>query len=310
MSTQDVLHAALRRRLLGRSRYTAHVVVALLLVAVLAFQLATLREGVKLSGGDPALYIHHAKNLVEGRPYADTGYLQNPRYALHPQAYPPGYPLLLAPVYAAFGLNYAAMKIELVLCFVASLAVMVFLFRHVLPFPYLLALIAAVGFNPYLCEWKDAIMADFPFVFFCLASLLAYQQAQAAASVSSRKVMGWAVLAGACACSAVLTRMIGVVLIPTLLLYDLARFRKLSRPLLIALVAGGLLFGLQWLALAPDTVAPRIGDVRGGGGLLQHRQTEPGRAAWRGRQEPPYDGGAVHPVRRRANVGKRLLRSP
>ena len=225
--------------------------VALLLVVVGVFQLATLREGVKLSGGDPALYIRHAKNLVEGRPYADTGYLQNPRYALHPQAYPPGYPLLLAPVYAAFGLNYTAMKAELVLFFVATLAVMAFLFRHALPFPYLVALLAAVGFNPYLCDWKNAVMADFPFVFFCFASLLAYQQAQAAAGEPTRRMLGWAVVAGVCVCCAVLTRMVGVVLIPCFLLHDLVHFRRLSRPLLVALMAGGLLFGIQWLALAP-----------------------------------------------------------
>ena len=251
MITQDVRPAVPRRWFLGRSRYTARIAVALLLMAVLIFQLATLREGVKFSGGDPALYIHHAKNLVEGRPYADTGYLLNPRYALHPQAYPPGYPLLLAPVYAAFGLNYAAMKIELVLFFVASLAVLALLFRHALPFPYLLALIAAVGFNPYLCDWKNAIMADFPFVFFSLASLLAYQQAQAARS-PSRGMLGWSVMAGLGVCGAVLTRMIGVTLIPSLILYDLVRFRRLSQPLMIAVLAGGLLFGAQRLALAPS----------------------------------------------------------
>ena len=241
---------------LARSPHAAKVVVALLLVVVGVFQLATLREGVKLSGGDPALYIRHAKNLVEGRPYADTGYLQNPRYALHPEAYPPGYPLLLAPVYAAFGLDYTAMKVELVLFFVAALAAMALLFRHALPLPYLLALVAAVGFNPYLFGWKDAIMADFPFVFFCFAGLLAYQEAQAAAGSPSRRALGWSVLAGVCVCYAVLTRMIGGVLLPCLLLHDLVRFRKLSRPLLVALVAGGLLFGAQRLAFAPGSGAP------------------------------------------------------
>ena len=235
----------------------AWLVMALLLVAVGAFHLATLREGVKLAGGDPALYIGHAKNLVEGRPYAETGYIQNPRFALHPQAYPPGYPLLLAPVYAVFGLNYTAMKVELVLFFVAALGVMALLFRHALPFPYLLAFVAAVGFNPFFWSWKNIIMSDLPFLFFCVASLLVYERAQATAARSTmRRMLAWSALAGVCACAAVLTRTIGVALIPAFLLHDLVHFRRPSRPLLVALLAGGLLFGAQRLALAPNSAPP------------------------------------------------------
>jgi len=32
-------------------------------------------------GGDFAMYVAHARNLAEGRPYAETGYVYNPDYA-------------------------------------------------------------------------------------------------------------------------------------------------------------------------------------------------------------------------------------
>ncbi len=44
---------------------------------IAAWHLLTIRAGH--DWGDAfSLYIQHAKNIVEGRPYADTGYLYNP----------------------------------------------------------------------------------------------------------------------------------------------------------------------------------------------------------------------------------------
>ena len=40
-------------------------------------QVLTVREGHNW-GGDFAQYILHARNIVEGRPYAQTGYIYNP----------------------------------------------------------------------------------------------------------------------------------------------------------------------------------------------------------------------------------------
>ena len=48
-----------------------------LLAIITAFHVATVREG-HLWGDDFAMYIHHAQNIVEGRPYAE--------YRLHLQS--------------------------------------------------------------------------------------------------------------------------------------------------------------------------------------------------------------------------------
>ena len=253
-------------RVAPRGRPPAWAALALLLVVIAAFHLLTLRGGIKFSNGDTPMYIRHAKNLVEGRPYAEVGYVQNPRYAMHPQAYPPGYPLLLAPVYAAFGMNETAMKVEVVLFFVAALGVMGALCWNALPLPYLLGLVAAIGFHPFLWEWKNMIMSDFPFLFFVLLSLLAYQRAHAAGG-RGQKALAWAALAGASACAAILTRMIGVALLPSLLLFDLVRFRRLSRPLLVAACVGGALFGVQALAFSTGEAAE---GGQGYGQIVEH----------------------------------------
>ena len=54
-------------------------------------------------GDDPAQYIHQAKNIVDGKPQSETGYIFNEDNFLDPKAYPVGFPLLLAPVYCFFG---------------------------------------------------------------------------------------------------------------------------------------------------------------------------------------------------------------
>ena len=87
-------------------------VIAALILTIGAFFLATVREGHQW-GDDFALYITHARNLVEGRPYAQSGYIRNPASPISPPpTYPPIYPMLIAPVYRLFGMNLVAMKVE------------------------------------------------------------------------------------------------------------------------------------------------------------------------------------------------------
>src|SRR5438093_11141663 len=70
----------------------------LCVLAIGNFYLATIREGHDW-GDDFSLYIRHAQNIARGAPYAETGYIynaQNP--GIGPRIYPPGFPVLLAPV--------------------------------------------------------------------------------------------------------------------------------------------------------------------------------------------------------------------
>ena len=97
------------------------IALSVLLVCFGVFYTATIRDGNYWSD-DYALYVHHAQNIAEGRPYADTGHVYNRDVTDYsPSAYPPVFPLLLAPVYRACGLNLHAMKVEEVVILLLTL---------------------------------------------------------------------------------------------------------------------------------------------------------------------------------------------
>jgi hypothetical protein len=98
-------------------------------------------------GDDFAQYILHAANLANGKPYADTGYIVNPdNPSIGPSAYPPLFPLILAPVYAVFGLNLTAFKYVECLFLLGSLVVGFFLFSDSLSFCERIAVALLLGF--------------------------------------------------------------------------------------------------------------------------------------------------------------------
>src|SRR5215469_777816 len=101
------------------------VALALLLASLALFYTVTVRDG-NYWFDDYALYVHHAQNIAEGRPYTDTGHVYNRDITDYsPKSYPPLFPLLLAPVYRAYGLNLHAMKIEEVLFLFLTLLVVI-----------------------------------------------------------------------------------------------------------------------------------------------------------------------------------------
>jgi hypothetical protein len=190
---------------------------AALLVGLL--YLGTIREGHEW-GDDFSMYIHHAANIAHGTPYAETGYIYNPdNPSIGPRVYPPGFPVLLAPVVKLFGLDLRAMKIVVIAFFVGSLLFIPLLFRAALPSPYLEALVLVLGLNPFLWEFKDHILSDIPFLFFLLLSLWWFTQADARSGVA----------AGIAAYAAYATRVLAIVLVPCFLAHDLIRHRTIAR---------------------------------------------------------------------------------
>ena len=56
--------------------------------------------------GDYAQYLLHAKAIIQGRSYSDTGYIfHSDAWSVGPRAYPPGLPLTLAPIVAVAGIH-------------------------------------------------------------------------------------------------------------------------------------------------------------------------------------------------------------
>jgi hypothetical protein len=217
---------------------TGWMLLALISVAAL-FQLITIRAGHDW-GDDFALYILHARSLLEGRAYADTGFIYSDANRWYsPEVYPPGFPLLLLPVYALFGLDLVAMKVLVWAFFAGAIALCARVFRPVLRAPYLLLLVALVGFQPYLTDFKNQVLPDLPFVFFVLLNLLLLGRLLERPPAGWRAVV-WGLAGAFTLYFAVALRSVGIALYGGVVLALLFR-RKLPGIALTIAVGGSLL---------------------------------------------------------------------
>ncbi len=186
------------------------------------------------------MYIRHAENLARGAPYTETGYIYNPQNpAVGPRAYPPGFPLLLAPIVKLFGRALWPMKALIVASLAGSLVLLLHPFRGVLPSPYLEALVLITGLNPVVWEFKDRVGADLPFLFFVLVSLACLRAGSGA-------------LTGFFTFASYATRVLGVVLVPTFLAHDLIAHRRVRRSTMAACAVFIVLAVVQHLAWVGD----------------------------------------------------------
>ena len=198
----------------------------LVIIAVGAFYLSTIRQGHGW-GDDFGMYINHARNIAEGKAYADTGYVYNPRFIIGPKTYPPTLPLLLAPAYKVWGLNLMAMKVVVILLFLLALMAIHLAFRNELRWPYLTALVALVGFNPQFWAFKDNILSDLPFLLFTYLSFYLIHEAYRDGHGRASQII-YALLICVSIYLAYGTRSIGLVLIPCLVVYHVIKSRRLS----------------------------------------------------------------------------------
>jgi len=219
---------------------------------------ATLRSGQDW-GGDFAMYLMHARNIANGVPYGQTGYIVNPAVpSLGPETYPPVYPLLLAPLYRVFGLDLTVMKLEIVAAFTLFLAVLCVAFGRDRPTTFTVVLVLAVAANPLLWEYKDHLMSDIPFLLFAYAALTMIDRGVSTESTARVRLMD-GLLAGALVYLAYGTRQVGLVLVPCLILLELIRIRRPSSFTLGAmLVFVPLAWGQTLLMHADEAYATQI----------------------------------------------------
>ena len=190
------------------------------------------------------MYIHHAQNLVEGRPYGDTGYVYNLAVPVYgPRMYPPVFPLLLAPVYKVFGLSLMPMKVEQVSFIVLTLIAVFVLWHADLGTGYSLAMVAILGFSPAFCSAKNDILSDLLFLllFYVAVGLLGW--------TPRTKNQSWtrAVLFGLILYLVIGTRTAGIALVPGILLYQWLRHRCINLFVIVALfVCAVALIGQGW----------------------------------------------------------------
>lgn len=150
-----------------------------LFIVLFAILILTTRRGAESwSSSDFGLYIMHARNLVEGIPYAATGYLPNPDNSIiSPSAYPVGYPLLLAFAYAPAGLDLKALELAGCGALIAISAASWALARRSLTPGWALLAATGVAFVPQLLDLRDTISSDLAFTAWVMLALCIHPRA-------------------------------------------------------------------------------------------------------------------------------------
>jgi len=250
------------------------VLIILAAIAMIGcFYLFTIRAGHEW-GDDFSHYILHAKSIAEGRSYSDTGYIVNPLYSkISPKVTYPVLPVVLAPVYKAFGLNVTALKMVVLPFFLGLLFVLFRTYRDRLPFPYVLALVVFIGLSPLFWEFKDYILSDLPFLFFIYATLYAIQRYHDASHRHWSFNLAYAVLVGFLIYVCYGTRPIGGLLIPVLIAYDVLSRKRLSRFAITTSVIAGSLIIVQGVAL------PTVGNSYIGW-IYEHMREDVSQLVW------------------------------
>lgn len=129
-------------------------------------------------GDDFAMYIIEAKKIATGQSLLDLGYLYDRVNAGGgPPAYPVGFPLMLAPVYRFFGISFRHFH-YLMSALAAAFSLLTFLYIRrktgVVAGAFALALVLA--FNPWLIDFKNAVLSDLPFSVFVLLAVIAVER--------------------------------------------------------------------------------------------------------------------------------------
>ena len=126
-------------------------------------------------GSDWAFYIHQAKNIVNGIPQLDNGFIMNePCFEISTNAYPIGYPLLLSSVYVFLGQNIPA--------FITLQTFILFLFGLTLFFTFrkrignLLAIFGVffIVYSPYVIWFRNNILSEYAYLLFQSLFILIY----------------------------------------------------------------------------------------------------------------------------------------
>jgi hypothetical protein len=219
---------------------------ALALLPYVAVSIARWDQLPSETDGDYAQYLLHAKAIVEGRPYSDIGYIYTDLNLIGPRTQPPGWPLVLAPVVAAFGVHSAAIKV-LVTSLVAAfaLAAGAYFTRRW----GVLTGAAVTMAVPLALETERATQSPLSDPLCCLLIWLALLVADRDDRGGLRRNTGLAALA----VGATLVRVAGVAMIPALAAHAIVRRRANPGRVALGLVGAGLA-GLFLVALVGDSI--------------------------------------------------------
>ncbi len=121
---------------------------------------------------DDARYIVLAESLSQGSGYHLINYPDAPSE----EAFPPGWPLLLAPIVALFPFNFTIYKLFSMLFWIGTLLLARQLFAPRLQSPYLEAFLLLMSINPLLVGASTTILSEPSYLFFSLLTLIIFDK--------------------------------------------------------------------------------------------------------------------------------------
>jgi hypothetical protein len=207
-------------------------------------------------GDDFAAYIMQAKSILSGDMEefmeANTFTVTQSSHQIGPAAYPWGFPLMLAPVYALIGLRPLALKMPVLLTYLGFLIVFFFLTKRRFTLTQSLFAVSLFAVNPGLLSFLDNIISDIPFLFLSTLVILLTDMYSDEQREKHRLVL--AVLTGMATFGAFFVRTQGLILLGSILLLQGIRFlenrdqrRQLTTDTLLIVATFGILWGLSSL---------------------------------------------------------------
>lgn len=191
-----------------------HIFLGLTFIAASLLYLGSFNP-VLSPNGDNAEYIINAKSLVDR-----GGFFRLDTPTETPNSIASiGLPLLLAPSYAIWGLNFLPMKILIMIISLATGPLFFIFLRQEFDF-FVSALLGITGFlSPYLIAHSTMIVTEAPYLFWCLTVLIVFNR------FDRKKVISWPLLLLLffLLVWTYLTRAVGVALIIAILMYFISR---------------------------------------------------------------------------------------
>lgn len=169
-------------------------------------------------GDDFASYIDQARSILA----SDVdGFIQRNAFTIHsssaqigPVAYPWGYPLLLAAIYPACGLDIFCLKLLNIPVYLFFLVALFLLLRRHLNNAETLLVVLLFAVNPHLLDFQNNVLSDLPFMAFSTFGLWLVDRALV--DEQAKKSPGHYILLGAALFAAFYMRTTGILLAATL----------------------------------------------------------------------------------------------
>lgn len=186
MSTKDLEHIPSGYLSTAWQRRCANATLIVVLVTIGRWCRA-LQEGGHDWGDDFALYIRQAQALAGGyvgQVTGDTHFaLRHSGWPFTPEAYPWGWPLVMMPVVARWGVDYSKLKLLVTLVFLVFLLLFHTVCRRRMGEIAALLMVMAIGVNYFFISWTNNVLSEFPFMAAMMLVFLAFDRYQRSGSL-------------------------------------------------------------------------------------------------------------------------------